>query len=205
MKCPWHSFCLFPCLQQAKLTVIPRLVPGDTRPNATCSTLPRAGMRRNVSSQRHGCGAHFNLVTDHTSFYERYGWQFYCAAVYPYDVKRVIVRCALQDVCKVRSPHCAEEEPERFIILPNKSINKKRREPNHAAFLIVNADDRYRIVPIIRNQAISLNTPSRGTSGCRYRPFRPQWPGWPVCNPRGAARRRPAGSLFQCRCRYPPH
>ena len=36
------------------------------------------GMRRNVSSQRHGCGAHFNLVTDHTSFYERYGWQFYC-------------------------------------------------------------------------------------------------------------------------------
>lgn len=22
--------------------------------------------------------AHFNLVTDHTSFYERYGWQFYC-------------------------------------------------------------------------------------------------------------------------------
>ncbi|MFZ2415186.1 hypothetical protein [Gemmiger sp.] len=35
-------------------------------------------MRRNVSSQRHGCGAHFNLVTDHTSFYERYGWQFYC-------------------------------------------------------------------------------------------------------------------------------
>lgn len=24
------------------------------------------------------CGAHFNLVTDHTSFYERYGWQFYC-------------------------------------------------------------------------------------------------------------------------------
>ena len=33
---------------------------------------------RNVSSQRHGCGAHFNLVTDHTSFYERYGWQFYC-------------------------------------------------------------------------------------------------------------------------------
>jgi len=35
-------------------------------------------MRRNVSSQRHGCGAHFNFVTDHTSFYERYGWQFYC-------------------------------------------------------------------------------------------------------------------------------
>ena len=35
-------------------------------------------MRRNVSSQRHGCGAHFNLATDHTSFYERYGWQFYC-------------------------------------------------------------------------------------------------------------------------------
>lgn len=51
---------------------------GGARPNATCSTLPRAGMRRNVSSQRHGCGAHFNLVTDHTSFYERYGWQFYC-------------------------------------------------------------------------------------------------------------------------------
>ena len=25
-----------------------------------------------------GCGAHFNLATDHTSFYERYGWQFYC-------------------------------------------------------------------------------------------------------------------------------
>lgn len=71
-------FLSFPCLQQAKLTVIPRLVPGDTRPNATCSTLPRARMRRNVSSQRHGCGAHFNLVTDHTSFYERYGWQFYC-------------------------------------------------------------------------------------------------------------------------------
>ena len=45
---------------------------------ATCSTLPRAGMRRNVSSQRHGCGAHFNLATDHTSFYERYSWQFYC-------------------------------------------------------------------------------------------------------------------------------
>lgn len=22
--------------------------------------------------------AHFNLVTDHTSFHERYGWQFYC-------------------------------------------------------------------------------------------------------------------------------
>ena len=34
------------------------------------------------------------------------------AAVYPYDVKRVIVRCAPQDVCKVRCPHCAEEEPE---------------------------------------------------------------------------------------------
>lgn len=71
-------FCLFPCLQQAKLTVIPRLVPGNIRLNAICSTLPRAGMRRNVSSQRHGCGAHFNLATDHTSFYERYGWQFYC-------------------------------------------------------------------------------------------------------------------------------
>ena len=50
-----------------------------TRGHTTkCSTLSRAGMRRNVSSQRHGCGAHFNLVTDHTSFYERYGWQFYC-------------------------------------------------------------------------------------------------------------------------------
>lgn len=71
-------FLSFPCLQQAKLTVIPQLVPGGARPNATCSPLPRAGMRRNVSSQRHGCGAHFNLVTDHTSFYERYGWQFYC-------------------------------------------------------------------------------------------------------------------------------
>ena len=71
-------FLSFPCLQQAKLTVIPRLVPGNIRLNAICSTLPRAGMRRNVSSQRHGCGAHFNLVTDHTSFYERYGWQFYC-------------------------------------------------------------------------------------------------------------------------------
>lgn len=32
----------------------------------------------NVSSQRHGCGAPFNLATDNTSFYERYGWQFYC-------------------------------------------------------------------------------------------------------------------------------
>lgn len=48
------------------------------RPNATCSPLPRAGMRRNVSNQRYGCGAYFNLVTDHTSFYERYGWRFYC-------------------------------------------------------------------------------------------------------------------------------
>lgn len=85
--------------------------------------------------------------------------------------------CPARCLYKVRCPHCAEEEPERFIILPNKSINKKRREPNHAAFLIVNADDKYRIVPIIRNQAISLNTLSRGTSGCRYRPFRPQWPG----------------------------
>lgn len=71
-------FLSFSMPAAGKITVIPRLVPGDTRPNATCSTLPRAGMRRNVSSQRHGCGAHFTLVTDHTSFYERYGWQFYC-------------------------------------------------------------------------------------------------------------------------------
>ena len=41
---------------------------------ATCSTLPRAGMRRNVSSQRHGCGAHFTLLLTTP----RYGWQFYC-------------------------------------------------------------------------------------------------------------------------------
>ena len=51
---------------------------GTREHTAKCHMLPRAGMRRNVSSQRHGCGAHFNLATDHTSFYERYGWQFYC-------------------------------------------------------------------------------------------------------------------------------
>ena len=50
-------------------------------------------MRRNVSSQRHGCGAYFTLVTDHTSFYERYGYED-CAnrqMCEPWSVRRALI------------------------------------------------------------------------------------------------------------------
>ena len=43
-------------------------------PHAARCPAPECG----VTLATNGMDAYFNLVTDHTSFYERYGWQFYC-------------------------------------------------------------------------------------------------------------------------------